>query len=63
MLESYLLFCKSEIMDAFSLSAEKPEVLLNWYLYSLNVEFHEKKHLSWRYLLEVCDTNFHLYTV
>lgn len=50
-------------MDAFSLSAEKPKVLLNWYLYSLNVEFHEKKHLSWRYLLEVCDTNFNLYTV
>lgn len=27
--KSYLLFCKSEIMDAFKLSAEKPKVLLN----------------------------------
>lgn len=42
MLKSYLPFCKSEIIGAFSPSVEKPKVLLNWYLYSLDVEFHAK---------------------
>lgn len=67
MLKSSLLFHKSEIMNAFSLSAEqskKTRNYLNWYSYSSNVEFCEKQ----AFIMEVfiknhCDANFHLYTV
>lgn len=56
MLKSCILFCKSEIIDAFSLGGRQ-QSQEKCTLETGDADFHEK-YMFWKCLLNITDTNF-----